>query len=523
MRALNYSIWYIDRDDSRVVYFDSLVVTNCLEQGRVLGEQSIKLVHPSASRYTDLNARYWVLPMNINQCHWNLAVYDRNAIQPVLYWLDSLSSPATNTTSDVTSLATPFRSLPCILDYKLSAPLPVIHLPVRTQTHGSSCGDFTIAFAVAASVDGWSPSESVHLHTLTSLHPRSARDGLFSWMEKGPAFWQERWLRSLYLPRANVLMPSVCPSSFHFNISSVISVMSSIHQQHAGYRECTSFDRERVFSLSCGDVTERLKQLLTADRMRPAVDFSDQEFVRHSAMKEGGVLVYSAMLDGVRCPAGCGWDEQLSTSLAAHRRYIPAGARKPTSLQPSSLYKCVEYVSANDHDLTLSSPLYHAADVFRGLRHTPARRIEAFQQRVLTNELMVWFETNGPSSTLPHMDMTGGISSMVGETGRKLIGWWDLADRRVVGRQSGRFVPMDEHWRCHALAFSASPLPFLSLVHRLYESGHVNSSRHPSLRLHSGSESNDRLVSAHQPVEEHPSACLRYHWRSARHILRHHL
>ena len=134
MRALNYSIWYINRNDSRVVYFDSLVVTNCLEQGRVLGEQSIKLVHPSASRYTDLNARYWVLPMNINQCHWNLAVYDRYAIQPVLYWLDSLSSPATSTTSDVNSLAAPFRSLPRILDYKLSAPLPVIHLPVRTQT-----------------------------------------------------------------------------------------------------------------------------------------------------------------------------------------------------------------------------------------------------------------------------------------------------------------------------------------------------------------------------------------------------
>ena len=299
--------------------------------------------------------------------------------------------------------------------------------------------------------------------------------------------------------------------------------MSSIHQQHAGYRVHTSFDRERVFSLSCGDVTELLTQLLTADRMRPAVDFSEQEFVRHSAMKEGGVLVYSAMLDGVRCPAGSGWDEQLSTSLAAHRRYIPAGARKPTSLQPSSLYKCVEYVSAHDHDLTLSSPLYHAADVFRGLRHTPARRIAAFQQRVLTNELMVWFETKGPSSTLPHMDMTGGISSMVGETGRKLIGWWDLADSALLDVRAGvpcRWMNTGDATLSHS---AASSLPFLSLVHRLYESGHVNSSRHPSLRLHSGSESNDRLVSAHQPVEEHPSACLRYHWRSARHILRHHL
>ena len=171
--------------------------------------------------------------------------------------------------------------------------------------------------------------------------------------------------------------------------------------------------------------------------MRPAVDFSEQEFVRHTAMKEGGVLVYGGMLDRVLCSAGSGWDDQLSTFLAADRRYIPADPRKPTSLQSSSFYKCVEYVSAYDHDLTLSSSLYYAADVFLGLRHTPARGIDAFQQRVLTGELMVWFETNGPSSTLPHMDMTGGISSMMGKKGRKLIGWWDLADNALLDVRAG--------------------------------------------------------------------------------------
>jgi hypothetical protein len=65
---------------------------------------------------------------------------------------------------------------------------------------------------------------------------------------------------------------------------------------------------------------------------------------------------------------------------------------------------------------------FQACDVYQGAVRWP-RYVGSLQQDVLANRRLVWLESSGPTSTTPHMDMTGGASTVL--AGHKLFCWWD--------------------------------------------------------------------------------------------------
>jgi hypothetical protein len=141
-----------------------------------------------------------------------------------------------------------------------------------------------------------------------------------------------------------------------------------------------------------------LRRLFAPERQRHSTRFTQTSYLLDDASTEGGVVLYSDMAATDR--AVCADWSAVSAAMAQRRRWVS-----------QSVWKVAAYVDSSRLGISIDSELFRRCDVFSGPVRWP-KCIGALQQHSLANPGVVWFETNGPTSTTGHMDLTGGISHL---------------------------------------------------------------------------------------------------------------